>query len=45
LSCAHDVIDLGDSLAFQLAATLSSDVINDLARVISSPPNEAIAAS
>jgi hypothetical protein len=45
LRCAHDVIDLGRSIAFQLGVAFSSDVINDLARVISSPPNEAIAAS
>jgi hypothetical protein len=45
LSCAHDVIDLGDSLAYQLVAALSSDMMNDLARLVLSPPNEAIAAS
>jgi hypothetical protein len=45
LSYAHDVIDLGGSHAYQLATALSSDMINDLAMVVSSPPNEAIAAS
>jgi hypothetical protein len=45
LRCAHDVIDLGGSLAYQLAAVFLSDMINDLVRVVSSPPNEAIAAS
>jgi hypothetical protein len=45
LSYAHDVMDLGGSLANQLAAVFSSDMINDLVRVVSSPPNEAIAAS
>jgi hypothetical protein len=45
LSCAHDVMDLGGSLVYQLVAVLSSDMINDLARVITSPLNEAIAAS
>jgi hypothetical protein len=45
LSCANDVMDLGGSLVYQLVAVLSSDMINDLARVITSPPNEAIAAS
>jgi hypothetical protein len=42
---AHGIIDLEGSLAYQLAAVFSSDIMNDLARVISSPPNEAIAAS
>jgi hypothetical protein len=45
LSCAHDVIDLSGNLAYQLAIAFSSVMINDLVRVISSPPNEAIAAS
>jgi hypothetical protein len=45
LSNAHDVMDLSGSLAYQLAAMFSSDMINDLARVVLSPPNEAIAAS
>jgi hypothetical protein len=39
------VIDLGGSLAYQLATAFSSDMMNDLARVVSAPPNEAIAAS
>jgi hypothetical protein len=38
-------MDLGDSLAYQLAAAFLSDMINDLARVVLSPLNEAIAAS
>jgi hypothetical protein len=45
LSCAHGVIDLGGSHAYQLAAVFSSDMMNDLVRVVSSPLNEAIAAS
>jgi hypothetical protein len=44
LSCAHDLMDLGGSLAYQLAIAFSSDMINDLGRVILSPLNEAIAA-
>jgi hypothetical protein len=39
------VIDLKGSLAYQLAAAFSSDIMNDLMRVVLSPPNEAIAAS
>jgi hypothetical protein len=39
------VMDLLGSLAYQLATAFSSDMINDLATVVSSPPNEAIAAS
>jgi hypothetical protein len=39
------VIDLEGSLTYQLAAAFFSDIMNDLARVVSSPPNEAIAAS
>jgi hypothetical protein len=31
-------MDLDDSLAYQLAATFSRDMMNDLARVVSSPP-------
>jgi hypothetical protein len=38
-------MDLGGSLANQLAAVFSSDMINDLVRVVSSLLNEAIAAS
>jgi hypothetical protein len=45
LSCTHDVIDLNGSLAYQLAAVFSCDMMNNLARVVSSSPNEAIAAS
>jgi hypothetical protein len=45
LNCAHDVIDLKGSLTYQLAATFLSDIMNDLVRVVSSPPNEVIAAS
>jgi hypothetical protein len=33
------VVDLDGSLACQLAAAFSSDMINDLARVVSSPQN------
>jgi hypothetical protein len=39
------VMDLVGSLAYQLAAMFSSDMMSDLARVVSSPPNEAIASS
>jgi hypothetical protein len=42
LSYAHDVMDLGGSLAYQLATTFSSDMINDLARVIWSPQNDSL---
>jgi hypothetical protein len=45
LSSAHDVMDLGGSLAYQLAAPLSRDIMNDLARVVVSPLDEAIAVS
>jgi hypothetical protein len=38
-------MDLGGSLAYQFVVVFSSDMINDLARVASSPPNEAIVAS
>jgi hypothetical protein len=38
-------MDLGCSLAYQLAATFLSDIMNDLARVVPSPPDEAIVAS
>jgi hypothetical protein len=39
------VIDLNGSLVYQLAVAFSSDIMNDLVRVVSSPPNKAIAAS
>jgi hypothetical protein len=38
-------MDLGGSLAYQLAATFSRDMMNDLVRVVLSPPDEAIVAS
>jgi hypothetical protein len=38
-------MDLGGNLAYQLAAAFLNDMINDLERVVSSPPNKAIAAS
>jgi hypothetical protein len=41
-NCAHDVIDLEGSLTDQLAAAFLSDMMNDLARIVSSPPNEVI---
>jgi hypothetical protein len=44
-SCAHDMIDLGGSLAYQFATALSSEMMNDFARVVSSPPQDPIAAS
>jgi hypothetical protein len=43
-SCPQDVMDLGYSLAYQLVDAFSSDVMNDLARVILSPPAKAITA-
>jgi hypothetical protein len=45
LSYAHDAMDIGSSLSYQLATAFSRDMMNDSARVISSPPDEAIAAS
>jgi hypothetical protein len=45
LSYAHDVMDLGGSLTYQLAAAFSSDMMNDLVRVVSSPHDESITAS
>jgi hypothetical protein len=41
----HDVIDLSYNLAYLLAIAFSSDMMNDLVRVVLSPPAEAIAAS
>jgi hypothetical protein len=41
----QDVIDLGYDRVYQFAATLSSDMMNDLVRVVSSPPDKAIATS
>jgi hypothetical protein len=38
-------MDLGYSLMYQLVVALSSDIMNDFARVVSSPPIKAIAAS
>jgi hypothetical protein len=38
------MIDLGGSLTYQLAAAFLSDMMNDMAMVVSSPSNEAIAA-
>jgi hypothetical protein len=39
------VIDLRGSFAYHLAAAFSSDMMKDFARVVSSPPNDAITAS
>jgi hypothetical protein len=39
------VIDLGYNLAYQYATAPSSDMMNNLARVVPLPPDEAIAAS
>jgi hypothetical protein len=36
------VTDLGCSLTYQFIVTLSSDKMNDFARVVSSPPDEAV---
>jgi hypothetical protein len=41
----QDVIDVGSNIAYQFAATPSIDMINDLARVVSLPPDEAITTS
>jgi hypothetical protein len=38
-------MDLDSSLAHQLAAAFSRDMMNDLERVVSLPPNEAIVTS
>jgi hypothetical protein len=38
-------MDLGGNLAYQLAVMFLRDMMNDLTRVVSSPPDEAIAAS
>jgi hypothetical protein len=38
------VIDLGCNLAYQFAIVPSSDIMNDLVRVVSLPPDEAIVA-
>jgi hypothetical protein len=45
LSYAQDAMFLGGSLAYQLAIAFLRDMMNDLARVVSSPLDEAIAAS
>jgi hypothetical protein len=45
LRCAQDAMDLDGSLAYQLVAAFSRDMMNDLARVVSSPPDETIMAS
>jgi hypothetical protein len=37
-------MDLSGSLTYQLATAFSRDIMNDLVRVVSSPPDEAIAA-
>jgi hypothetical protein len=39
------VIDHEGSLAYKLAAAFSSHMMKDFARVVSSPPNDAITAS
>jgi hypothetical protein len=39
------VIVLLDSLVYQLAVAFSSDMMKDLARIVSSPLNKAIAVS
>jgi hypothetical protein len=38
-------MDLGSSIAYQLAAAFLRDMMNDMARVVSSPPDETIASS
>jgi hypothetical protein len=41
----QEVIDLSYNLAYQFVVVLSSDMMNDFTKVISFPPDEAIAAS
>jgi hypothetical protein len=43
-NCPQEVIGLGYSLAYQFVAALSSDMMIDLAKVVSFPTNEDIAA-
>jgi hypothetical protein len=38
-------MDLGGSLAYYLTAAFLRDMMNDLVRVVSSPPDEAIVTS
>jgi hypothetical protein len=38
-------MDLNGSLAYKLVVAFSRDMMNDLVRVVSSPPDEAIATS
>jgi hypothetical protein len=45
LSYAHDAMDLGGNVAYQLVPAFLRDMMNDLVRVVSSPPDEVIAAS
>jgi hypothetical protein len=45
LSYAQDAMDLGGSLTYQLVVAFLRDMMNDLARVVSSPLDEAITAS
>jgi hypothetical protein len=44
-NCVQDAMDLGGSLAYQLATAFLRDMMNDLVSIVSSPPDEAIAAS
>jgi hypothetical protein len=44
LRCAYVAMDLGGNLVYQFAAAFLRDMMNNLARVVSSPPNVAIAA-
>jgi hypothetical protein len=44
LKLPQDVIDLGCNLAYQFVVVPLSDMINDFVRVVSLPPDEAIAA-
>jgi hypothetical protein len=38
-------MDLSGSLVYQLATAFSKDMMNDMARVVSSPPDKAIVTS
>jgi hypothetical protein len=45
LSCCQEYIYLGGSLEYQFAVAPSREIMSDLARVSSSPPDEAMAVS
>jgi hypothetical protein len=45
LSCCQEYIHFGGSLEYQFVAVFSEEMMRDLARVVLSPPTEAMAAS